>query len=1488
MLRPAFIICFILVLAHLRATEPTLVVAPLPGLDVWPEHPEYPHLLQGSLDHHHTYSFKKRHDIRYPRAADFLFSSSTDAEDPLDDRANTMLNIYQEQTRPLRTLFNGLRKKLVDNLTSDDLMELPVGIRSEIGGKGYTLGILKAEFTPQGAFLTIMVEIETADTTRRLYFGASGIPFSGSEGLSSGVQIGLIGDYPLKIGASQALLVLKGSDPLTSGDGAGTYVRVDCDGFNGIHIGADLLINGNHIIPVEPSTGQDLPGRLQTHVDLDAVSLDDIYVAIGLDPFRIAGVRDFYFTLQDVVLDFSDVASPDIKSLPADYQSPFLLSGGTMDPLWRGVAIGELSIRMLPGFAAPGASKKPEIEASQVLIDDQGFTGEVTVRQLLSLDEGNLDGWAFSIETLELGVIGNQFRKLGFSGLAHVPLFKSPSSDSMHIADKDCFNYQALITAEGAYQFSVTNLSEMTIPMWKAQCNLAPNSSISIEKYTTQFLAVATLHGNFSFSQEVPDEDPAGGVSFQNLVVRNVRPYIGVGSIQCKLSTGFSMAGFSVVMDTLGVKSVAGDRIALIIGGSVDLTGDRHGDNQGIGASGGFTLFGKLQELSGKQIWVGDGFKVNDICLDVELKKFRLAGCLRFYDQDPTFGKGFYGVVDAHLLLQSGNSTGFAAVAQFGSFQDYKYYLVDVLVKLGKGIPLGVLSLQGIGGGLSHHMGRIDPDIAQAHFASNVAQTVQLGQSLSGVVYTPDITAGYAFRLNAILALSTAPKLVNGIVTLSMDFNSGGGIRSLGLNGAGGMLTEVKDNQAAYRDAIVQARIDLNFDFENQSFTGLLEVGMHTNSLQVNGTVECSFTPDNWYIWIGTPQNPIQARLIGIGAEVFLDVGSRIPPPAALPANVARLTQGMDPGQNAGILSSGRGLAFGFRIGSAGDTSRVGPLLIRLSAQLGADLLMRELTGLSCEGHEGPLGINSWYAIGQVYAYLGGSIVFDDVLFGKQVHFTIAELAAAMLLQGRGPDPTYFMGILAGRYNLLNGLIKGSFRARINLGDDCTITDPTSTSERLNLIVGVYPAPEANTGIPTDIDPSVDFMFPVGTAFVLPDADGSNDYFRFEISQVSLTSPQGPVEGIIPLAIGQNRLRFQPKALLAPHTEYRFSVSLRVKERVNSAWRNVEENGHAVTIDTVIVFTTGNLDSVLLLTNVQAAYPVMSQLNFHPGEFGFGYIRLEKWQPALLDHRLLEAVLEQNGKSFTVSVTADNVQKTLSYPLPELEHEALTRIIIREKDASANLLDYSFRTSKYDTFLEKMAAARQISSQKSTATFHTNRYETDEPPDEADLMVFWKLKVDIDLPWYHQFAELVIYSLYPNTSFDYSHEDTEIGFPPVEAVRLQQDEGSQYFSVSNGFYQMVEKDFYAFKTMVIDYLEEYLRGIDQSDIVDDQLSGQALTEQLRQILPVDMHYILTLYNSTYKAPPNASLEYQINYTLPGGGFQGSGVTSSYSSKSSRL
>lgn len=80
----------------------------------------------------------------------------------------------------------------------------------------------------------------------------------------------------------------------------------------------------------------------------------------------------------------------------------------------------------------------------------------------------------------------------------------------------------------------------------------------------------------------------------------------------------------------------------------------------------------------------------------------------------------------------------------------------------------------------------------------------------------------------------------------------------------------------------------------------------------------------------------------------------------------------------------------------------MGPLLVTLSAQLGADLLMREMVGVQCAGRDGPVGINNWYAIGQVFAFLGGSIVFDDVLFRKHVTFTIAQLAAAMLLQGRG------------------------------------------------------------------------------------------------------------------------------------------------------------------------------------------------------------------------------------------------------------------------------------------------------------------------------------------------------------------------------------------------------------------------------------------------------------------------------------------------------
>lgn len=144
---------FILLLFIFRSTaESPVTIVPL--FPLTPVHvlPEYPDLLRGSLEHPHLITFTQKYEAHYPNAADLLLPPVYQEQDPLDDQANTMLSIYQEQTRPLRSLFNGLKTRLVNSLTTDDLLQLPVGIRNEIGGKGYTLGILKAEFTPRVLF----------------------------------------------------------------------------------------------------------------------------------------------------------------------------------------------------------------------------------------------------------------------------------------------------------------------------------------------------------------------------------------------------------------------------------------------------------------------------------------------------------------------------------------------------------------------------------------------------------------------------------------------------------------------------------------------------------------------------------------------------------------------------------------------------------------------------------------------------------------------------------------------------------------------------------------------------------------------------------------------------------------------------------------------------------------------------------------------------------------------------------------------------------------------------------------------------------------------------------------------------------------------------------------------------------------------------------------------------------------------------------------
>ncbi|MCB0658057.1 MAG: hypothetical protein KDC57_18050, partial [Saprospiraceae bacterium] len=541
-------------------------------------------------------------------------------------------------------------------------------------------------------------------------------------------------------------------------------------------------------------------------------------------------------------------------------------------------------------------------------------------------------------------------------------------------------------------------------------------------------------------------------------------------------------------------------------------------------------------------------------------------------------------------------------------------------------------------------------------------------------------------------------------------------------------------------------------------------------------------------------------------------------------------------------------------------------LRIALAAQLGADLMMREMTGVQCAGREGPVGINNWYALGQVYAFLGGSLVFDDYLFKKHVTFTIAQLAAAMVLQGRGPDPTYFQGILAGSYNLLNGLVKGRFRARLTIGDDCQFVEETNTEEKLNLIIAVNPDPAANTEVPNDINPEVEFMFPVGQIFMLPNTNGDNDYYRFEVLQAQLGSSEGAVAGVAPYANGRNTLRFVPDALLEPFTTYLFSVRVEVKERRGGTWQTLLENGQPVIIDTVVTFTTGAADSILLLSNISAAYPVPGQQNFHVDEFSQGYLQLEKWQPDLLDNRDVEVVMEQDGQTFLEKVILDPERKTIAFSLPNLQTGVVTRLQLKDRGNSRELFAFEFRTSNYRTFSEKMATTQRISRQKEGAQFSTDHYLTDEFPDEIDFGQLWKLEVALDDPWYRQFTEPILYTQYPNDYFNAQHEDPDIGFPPVEAVRIQENKNDNTFVITNGFYQMVEQDFYLFKTMVVDYLSEFLRSIDRTDVIDREGGIRpGAQEQFKELLPEDKRYILDLYSATYLAPAIPSPGYLIHY-----------------------
>ncbi|MDQ3100559.1 MAG: hypothetical protein M3R08_04165, partial [Bacteroidota bacterium] len=266
------------------------------------------------------------------------------------------------------------------------------------------------------------------------------------------------------------------------------------------------------------------------------------------------------------------------------------------------------------------------------------------------------------------------------------------------------------------------------------------------------------------------------------------------------------------------------------------------------------------------------------------------------------------------------------------------------------------------------------------------------------------------------------------------------------------------------------------------------------------------------------------------------------------------------------------------------------------------------------------IGINGWYAKGQVYAYLSGGVSLYVDIFVHSGEIDIFTVGAAAMLQGGFPDPTWVKGTVAGSYSVLHGAVSGSFTFPFELGEPCA-----SPSD--DILSGLEPigdiTPRHNdgitynqaTGVDCGVDPSVVFNMKTNTPFDVYQIESNGNRllrtFRLIVETFELKEGVNMLTASTVTPMTKDQITLIPAAFLKPYTIHSVRIKLKMEELKNGVWAAALKNNAPVFWDKTNVFKTGAGPDKIIPNYVDYTYPFTDQRYFLQDECRKGMIQLK-------------------------------------------------------------------------------------------------------------------------------------------------------------------------------------------------------------------------------------------------------------------------------------
>jgi hypothetical protein len=1151
----------------------------------------------------------------------------------------------------------------------NQIASLPMGIRKTIGNTDYSIGIDSIVFTPSYSYLVAYMIIKNPQDGSELYFVAKNVRINQAGGFVGTAKLELMADYRFNLGGNPQ----SGTTQITFKAG-NTFAEWDCSGFKRLSVDAEVLFSRDLLL-VENNQGQiDSTQRVKGTFKAQMEDWSDLIATVSFTtPFQARRLKGVGFVVKEASLDLSEIHNPSSVNFPANYHGEV-----SNIELWKGFYLKRAEVRLPRQFKKKDGVNTPVNPSDRitfitedVLIDEYGFSGKITVLRLIAPKEGSMSKWSYSLDSLGVTITKNQLISAGFKGEIVLPIAKEETP----------LAYTCLIDPlNQEYVLAVKNREDLVFPLWGAgQVKIFENSLLEVKVVDGNFRPRAVLNGNMnievglkagaSLSTSEKDKVRLAEIGFEALEVRSVKPYVKVGNLSFGSDVNqVKVAGFPCSLENIEGKNYQ-NGIALEMDVVVNFVGKSKGSNgeaNGFGAEAHIVLLGEPKDTTSTLSYRFKGVEIKRASIDVNQGSFSLKGDIAFFKEDATYGNGFQGNLEARFPAVE----KVRVYALFGNtMEGMRYWYADALLTLSQGIPLGAIEIKGFTGGAYYQMKQAPKGAEAAPINSRV------GIAPSGIRYIPDDKTHFGIRAGIEINTAKSPQAFNGSVTLEVAFFKTGGISRVMLSGEGNFVTPAfsfgvdklkakaakiaryagdldvamgkipgtnfqpetvkRINEGIHRldslskeQGAVRATVMIDYDVAARTLHGNFQIFINAAGGLIQGigaggmAGEAVFhvAPSKWYIHLGNPSQRMGIQLAGLARTgSYLMVGHDIADIPAPPDEVSSILGQMNLalGRDMSTLSDGKGFAMGMDIRV--DTGDLTFLMFyaRFAAGLGFDIMLKNYGEEAvCVETQQRVGINGWYAMGQAYAFVLGKIGIKVNLPFYNGKVDILDIAAAAILQAKLPNPAWFRGIVGGRFNILGGLVKGSCKFEMTIGKQCTIQNANLLAG-MQIISQLTPENEA-TGLDVFTSPQAVFNYEIGKEFELSDPEsGRMRIFRVKLEKFEIVANGAVIPASTEWDSDRKTAALVSHDILPSETQINVICRVSFEEFMNNTWKGVISGGKLVTEEKTATFKTSKAPDYIPNTNIAWSYPVANQLYYFPKQTREAYIKLKRGQPDL-------------------------------------------------------------------------------------------------------------------------------------------------------------------------------------------------------------------------------------------------------------------------------